>query len=342
MPVDVSRDSNPNMSIAQSAPVTRYRASPDLQSTYTDGANVLAITAGVTLERTSPEQEAGRQDPRLRVAWRNSSPRTSTEVFAAHEQNAYRNLAIGELVPLGVDGTRRFTAFGAAMTSELSEVKTVTLTIGHEATRFSTPGTANYGVTSGSAQYTQALNELSAWYVAGDTQLYRSEAGPGIASSHSRSDGVVFGYRTSLLENALQFDGSTGWSRSSGPSDASSRRGTLKATYAQAFTDFSFEVSRRSSPLVSTSSLGTVTVMRLASRTSVSADTSVLLEFERSTTKAFPRSTADKVSLAVARQLSPVMQASLRAERRGREDILAGRAQSTILSASLTYSFPDF
>jgi hypothetical protein len=342
LPVTLVRDSNPTMTTGKPTAVTRYQASPSVLSTYSDGADEIALSGGVTLERNVPQVALNRQDPRLRAEWRHITPRASGNAYALYEQSAYRNLALVESIPLGVDGTRRLSAVGGGLTREMTESGTVTLNARQDTTRFSTPGTTNYGLTSASAQYTQAIKESSAWYVTADTQRYKPESGLGVSRGGSRSDGVLVGYKTSLWDNKLQVDGAAGRLRFAGTSSNSSWQGSLKVTYLRAFTDLSFEVSRRSAPLISTSALGAITVLKVASKTTISEDTSVLLDFTRSTTNAFPRSVADSLSLGLSRQLSARANASLRAERRAREDAVFGRAHTTILTASLSYSFFDF
>jgi hypothetical protein len=328
------------MTTARPTAVTRYQASPGVRSTYTDGVDEIALSGGVSLERNVPEGALNRQDPRVRGEWRHLAPRASSDVYALYEQSAYRNLALVESIPLNVDGTRRLAAIGGTITREITESETVTLNARQEATQFSTPGLANYSLASGGAQYTHALRELSSWYVSGDTQRYRPESGS--AAGASQSDGVLLGYRTALLDDKLQVDAAAGRLRFTGPTNGSTWQGSLKLTYSRPFTDFSLEASRRASPQVSASALGAVTSLKLTSKTTVSEDTSVLVDFSRSATNAFPRSVGSSISLALARQLSSRMQATLRAERRSREDIVSGRAQASILTASLMYSFADF
>jgi hypothetical protein len=329
------------MTTAKPTAVTRYRASPDVRTTYTDGTDEFAFSGGVTLERNVPQVTIDRQDPRGRAEWRHTTPRASSTAYALYDQSSYRNLALVESLPLTVDGTRRLTAIGGSITREMSEAASISLNARQESTRFDTPGVSSYGLTSASAQYTHALQESSAWYLAGDTQRYRPESG--VASAHdSRSDGLLVGYRTSFFENKLAVDGGGGRLRFSGPSNGSSWQGSLKLTYSRAFTEFSFEASRRATPLISTSALGAITVLKLASETTLSEDTSVLVDVARSKTNAFPQSVVDSVSLAVSRQLSARMNASLRAERRTREDLFSGRAQATVFTAALNYSFADF
>jgi hypothetical protein len=332
------------MTTAKPTAVTRYQASPGVRSTYTDGVDEVALSGGVSLERNVPEVALNRQDPRVRGEWRHLAPRTSSDVYALYEQSAYRNLALVESIPLNVDGTRRLAAVGGTITREMSESGTIALNGRQESTRFSTPGVANYSLTSGGAQYTHALRELTSWYVSGDTQRFRPEPGSaaGAGAGASQSDGVLLGYRTAFLDDKLQIDAAAGRLRFTGPTNGSSWQGSLKLTYSRPFTDLSLEASRRASPQVSASALGAVTSLRLTSKTTVSEDTSVLIDFSRSKTNAFPRSVGSSISLAVARQLSSRMQATLRAERRSREDIVSGRAQASILTASLMYSFADF
>ena len=342
LPVEVVRDSNPSLSATRPDPVTRYRTSPDVRSTYTDGADDIILSAGATLERNAPEVAMDRQDPRLRGEWRHGTPRSSMDLYALYEQSAYRSLGIAESTPFGVDGTRRQAAFGAAFTREISEAATMGLTARHDSTRFSTPGTADYGLTSAGAQYTRLLSDLSSWYLTLDLQRYRPEESTGLAAADSRSNGMLLGYRTGLLEGKLLVDVAAGQLRLGGPNNGSSWQSTVKVTYARPHTDFAFEASRRSSPLVSTSALGVITVVRLSSRTALGENASVVAEIARASTSGAPGAREDTVSLGYVRELSPTLQAAVRAERRARQQLGFGSAHGTRLAASLTYTHPDF
>lgn len=342
LPVEVVRDSNPSLSATKPDAVTRYRTSPDVRSTYTDGADEITLSAGATLERNVPEVTMDRHDPRVRGEWRHGTPRSSTDVYALYEQSAYRSLGIAESTPFGVDGTRRQAGIGGGFTREMSEATTMGLTARHESIRFSTPGTADYGLTSAGARYTRLLSDLNSWYVTLDLQRYRPEGAPGPAAGDSRSNGLMLGYRTGLVEDKLQVDVAAGQVRFGGSGPRSAWQSTVKVTYARPLTDFAFEASRRSSPLVSTSALGVVTVVRLSSRTALGENASVVAAIARAATSGGPGAREDTVSLGYVRELSPTLQAALRAERRSRQQLGFGSAQGTLLAASLTYTHPDF
>lgn len=341
-PLEVSRDSNPGLSVAATPAVTRYLARPLVRSTYTDGPTDFSLSAGMTLERTLPATTPDRQDPKLRGDWRHAGPRGTVDVYALYEQNAYRGVGIEELVPFGVDGTRRLMAFGGGLRRDLSEVASIGLTARHDRTSFSTPGTSDFGLASASARYTRSLDDVSAWYLAGDMQRYAPEAGTAVGTlSDSRSGGLLVGWRTGLLEGRVNVDVSAGQMRFAGPSAGSSWQGNAKVTYARPFNDIVFEASRRASPVVSSSALGSVTLVRLSSRSVIGENASLAAEYARVTSSGLTPSRQDLISLAYVRELSPRLQAAVRVERRAREQQGFGRVQGTLLSAGLTYTHPD-
>ncbi len=341
LPMEVVRESNPGLSAARRAPVSRYRVNPDVRSSYTDGADEFIGSVGAAIERSTSRDEQVRQDPRLRGEWRHAMPRGSTEVFALYEQAAYRNLEIAETTPFGVDGTRRMAAAGAALNWDLSDASSLGVNARIEHTRFDTPGAADYDLTAAGARYTRSLSDTRAWYVNLDVQQQRPEDIGPAGGADSGSIGSMLGYRVALLEGKMNIDVAAGPLRFNGSSTGSSWQGNVKVTYARAFTDLAFEATRRASPSVLTSSLVAVTVLKLSSKTALGENASVLAEISRVAGNGASSGRESALSLAYLRELSPRLQAALRAERRTRQEAGFGRAQGNLLTVSLTYSHPD-
>lgn len=335
-------DSNPSLSVAN-ASVQRWRANPQYTLAQKGGAAEWSLMAAGQIERSSNTAiSAHRSDPSLRFTWQNASPQGSLGLNASYVQASTRAAEFEESGFVTADRTQTTQALGLTWRHALAERHSVNTTFNHQWVDYDTPFLTSYSTTGGSAGWSFELSAQESLSLALNASRYIPRyGGPGGVSSSSQW-GVLAGYSASLTPT-LQWQVQGGAVRVTGLNPGSTWQGNVQLSHKGARLDSTLSLGR--SVITSATSTGFTpsNALRAQWAYAFSDRTNATFSIARTQTgsAAVPRTTASTMAVGVSTEITSFWRAGLNVQYKT-SSRAAVRASAHVVSATLTYTHPDF
>jgi hypothetical protein len=344
VPAEMEYDSNPSMTPGPSPGGTLWlRLTPSLSTKYVYGNDEFSLESILSAEKSSNTRVAqDRLDPHLRAAWKHAAERDTTEVAAVLDRRAFRDLALNQQVPLGVDGTQTTVAFTGNWTHDLDARTAFTADVRQEWDRSTGGLTPDYRRTTGAARVKRAWDARTNWYTGLNAQAVRPDGtgapGAPVAAPASTAYGAVVGVERAFGEN-FRVDANAGPLRFTQPAGRTDWQGSVTAEYTGARFKAGVDLLRTPSVDATAAGLAVTDEVRLR----LHYDLGPLSRLEADAGASRERATGSSrmlASVAWVRELNPEWQLVIKGSTQ-RQQGPTGTARSNLVGVKLVYTGLD-